>query len=89
MLPPRVSPFSKVKCSIFSACPIKEMATIRASSALVKTVDAGSFVPMGTSFLVQRQKRLKNAQPQNEILCSEGAWGVVLNKQTAGNVSVY
>ena len=35
------------------------------------------------------KKHSENAQPQNEILCSKGAWGVALNKQTAGNVSVY
>ena len=31
----------------------------------------------------------ETAQPQNEILCSKGAWGAALNKQTARNVSVY
>ena len=36
------------------------------------------------------KKRSENAQPQNEILCSKkGFGGNALNKQTAGNVSVY
>ena len=35
------------------------------------------------------KKRSQNAQPQSEILRSKGGGGAALNKQTAGNVSVY
>ena len=35
------------------------------------------------------KKRSQNAQPQNEILSLKGFGGAALNKQTAGNVSMY
>ena len=35
------------------------------------------------------KKCSQNAQPQSEILRSKGVGGAALNKQTAGNVSVY
>ncbi len=51
---------------------------LRCFTVAPKTIKREQFVPplpKGSAFWRTLSKRSQNAQPQNEILCSKGAWG--------------